>query len=68
MMFSRFSRVMCSVLTVPMCDVRVMGRFLVISAFVMLGGLAMMFGRVFVMFCGVSVVLCAFVWHLVTFQ
>lgn len=59
-MLSRFTRMMSSVLTVPMRDLGMMCRLLVISAFLMFRSLTMVFRRVLVMFRRFTVVLCAF--------
>ena len=59
--FSGFRGVMCRMNPVPVSDMRVVRGFPVIPGFVMLGSLAMMIRCVFVVFCRLLVMLCAFV-------
>lgn len=61
MMLGCFSRVVGSVLSVPMRYVRVMAGLLVIPAFVMLRSFTMVFRRVLVMFGRLVVVFRTFV-------
>jgi hypothetical protein len=63
MMFSGFSRVMASVLSVPMCYMGVMAGFLVVSTFVVLGGFTMVLRCVLMVLRSREVVLCAFMFH-----
>jgi hypothetical protein len=63
MMFGRFSRVVGSVLSVPVRYVSVVTGLLVISALVVLGSFTMVFRRVLVMFSRLVMVLCSFVCH-----
>jgi hypothetical protein len=58
MVFGRFRRMMRRMESVAVSDMGVVRCFLVISGFVMFGGLAMMNGSVFVVFGGFLVVLC----------
>jgi hypothetical protein len=61
MVFGRLAGVMCRIKPVPVCDVRVVRRFLVIAGFMVLGSLAMMSRCLFVMFCCLLVMLGTFV-------
>jgi hypothetical protein len=63
MMLGSFSRVVGSVLSVPMCYVGMVAGLLVISTLVMLGSFTMVFRCVLVMFGRLFVVICAFVCH-----
>ena len=63
MMLGRFSRVVGSVLSVPMRYVGVVTGLLVISTLVMFGRFTMVFRCVLVMFSRLVVVICAFVCH-----
>ena len=68
MMLGRFSRVMGSVLSVPMRHVSVMTGLLVISTLVVLGSFTMVFRCVLVVFRRRKVVLCALCAIFVTFR
>jgi hypothetical protein len=63
MMLGRFSRVVGSVLSVPMRYVGVVTGLLVISTLVVLGSFTMVFRCMLVMFSRLVVVICAFVFH-----
>jgi hypothetical protein len=63
MMLGRFSRVVGSVLSVPMRYLGVVAGLLVISTLVVLGSFTMVSRCVLVMFCRLVVVICAFVFH-----
>jgi hypothetical protein len=63
MMLGRFSRVMGSVLSVPMRHVSVMTGLLVISTLVVLGSFTMVFRCVLVMFSRLVMMPCSFVSH-----
>jgi len=58
MLFSRFTGVVRRVESVPMSDVGVVRRFLMIAGFMVFGSFAMMSCCVFVVFCRLRVVLC----------
>jgi hypothetical protein len=59
MVLSRFTGVMGRMEPVPVSDMGVVRRFLVIAGFMELGRFAMMSCRVFVVFCRLVVVFCA---------
>ncbi|MGO9262624.1 MAG: hypothetical protein ACLQU1_41035 [Bryobacteraceae bacterium] len=60
MVFSRLSGVVCRLKPMPVSDMRVVRRCLVIARFMVLGSFAMMSCRMFVVFSRLVVVLCAF--------
>jgi hypothetical protein len=53
-------RMICSVNVVGVCQVRVMGSFLVLARFVMLGGFAVVTRRMLMMFGGLRVMMGCF--------
>ena len=61
MVFGRFAGVMCRMKRVPLSDMRVVRRFLVIAGFMVRGSFAMMSSCLFVVFCRLFVVLGTFV-------
>ena len=61
MVFGRFVGVMCRMKRVPLSDMRVVRRFLVIARFMVRGSFAMLSGCLFVVFCRLLVVLGTFV-------
>ena len=61
MVFGRFAGVMCRMKRVPLSDMRVVRRFLVIAGFMVGCAFAMMGGCLFVVFCCLLVVLGTFV-------
>lgn len=63
MMFRGFLDMMGGVQRVPMCDVRVMRGFLMVTGFVMRCGFAVMLGGVLVMLRGLEMVFATFVSH-----
>jgi hypothetical protein len=60
MVFTRFAGVVCRMKPMPVSDMRVVRRFLVIPGFIVLGSFAMMSCCMFVVFRRLDVVLCAF--------